>query len=325
MTLSRRDTLMTLLSGLSVAVTPAIAQRSPNWPDKPIRFVVPYPAGTPPDILTRYVAERVSQHLGQPIPVDNKVGAGGAIGTEFVARASPDGYTFLVTPSGTMTIAPLVRKLNYSLDDFAPVAQLGLIDAIATVRPNLPFANYKEFVAAAKSSPGKYTFASNGPGSATQLIGKILHRQAGIDVLEVPYKGATDSLTDLLGGRVDIMYAPITVPQIKAGRLKGLATIGHRRNPEVPDVPTLGEQGFDLSKVPGNWFGIFAPNGTPQAVVGKMAEQIQRVLETADARQQLQAASIVVDFKGPRAFAGIVGADIATMRAVIQREGLQAK
>jgi len=322
---SRRATVLALLSALSVVAAPAIAQGSAKWPDKPIHFVVPYPTGTPPDILTRYVADRVSKLLDQSILVENKLGAGGSIGTEFVARANPDGYTFLVTPSGTMTIAPSLRKLNYSADDFVPVAQLGTINPIATVRPNAPFANYREFVAAAKANPGKYTFASNGPGSATQLIGKILHRQAGIDVLEVPYKGATDSMTDLIGGRVDIMYAPVTVPQIKAGRLKGLGTVSARRNPEVPDVPTLGEQGFDVSKVPGNWFGIFAPKGTPPAIAQKLSEQIQKVMEAPEARLQLQASSIEVDFKGPREFDKIVDVDVAAMRAVIQREGLQEK
>jgi len=325
MTFSRRAAVLTLLSGLSVMVAPALAQGPAKWPEKPIHFVVPYPAGTPPDILTRYVADRVSKHLDQTILVENKLGAGGSIGTEYVARANPDGYTFLVTPSGTLTIAPSLRKLNYSVDDFEPVAQLGTINPIATVQPNAPFANYREFVAAAKANPGKYTFASNGPGSATQLIGKILHRQAGIDVVEVPYKGATDSMTDLIGGRVDIMYAPVTVPQIKAGRLKGLATVSVMRNPEVPDVPTLGEQGFDVSKVPGNWFGIFAPKGIPQAIVGKLAAQIQKVMEAPETRQRLQASSIEVDFKGPREFDRIVGVDVAAMRAVIQREGLQEK
>ena len=243
MPLSRRAILLALLSGPAVAATPVADLEAAKWADKPIRFVVPYPAGTPPDSLARYVADRVSKSLGQPILVENKVGAGGTIGTEYVAHANPDGYTFLVTPSGTMTIAPFVRKLNYSADDFVPIAQFGTTDAIATVRPDSPFVNFKEFVDAARSNPGKFTFASNGIGSATQLIGMILHRQSGIEVVEVPYKGATDSMADLIGGRVDIMYAPITVPQIKAGRLKGLATISARRNPELPDVRTLSEIG----------------------------------------------------------------------------------
>lgn len=324
MSFSRRAAVLTVLSALSVAAAPAFAQGA-TWPEKPIHFVVPYPPGTPPDILTRYVADRVSKHLNQPVLVENKLGAGGSIGTEYVARATPDGYTFLITPSGTMTIAPALRKLGYSPDDFVPVAQLGTINPIATVRPNAPFASYKEFVAAAKASPGKFTFASNGPGSATQLIGKILHRQAGIEVVEVPYKGATDSMTDLIGGRVDIMYAPVTVPQIKAGRLKGLATVSARRNPEVPDVPTLGEQGFDVSKVPGNWFGVFGPKGTPQAIASKLADQIQKVMEAPEARQQLQASSIEVEFKGPRDFDKTVDADVAAMRTIILKEGLQEK
>lgn len=324
MNTARRATLLALLSGLSAAAAPALAQAA-NWPDKPIRFVVPYPPGTPPDILTRYVADRIAKPLGQPVLVENKLGAGGSIGTDFVAHAAPDGYTFLVTPSGTLTIAPSVRKLNYSADDFVPVAQLGATYAIATVRPDAPFASYKEFVAAARARPGKYTFASNGTGSATQLIGLLLHREAGIDVVEVPYKGATDSMTDLIGGRVDIMYAPVTLAQIKAGRLKGLATISERRNPEIPDVPALAEQGFDISRLPSNWFGILAPRGLPAGIVDKLAGEVRKVIETSGARQQLQASAIDVDYKGPRDFARIVGADAASMRAFIQKEGLQAR
>ena len=322
---SRRTVVLSLLYCLPVMVTPALAQAPATWPDKAIHFVVPYPPGTPPDLLTRYVADRLSKDLQQPVLVENKVGAGGSIGTEFVARANPDGYTFLVTPSGTMTIAPSMRKLGYSIDDFIAVAELGEISSIATVRPDAPFASFKEFVAAAKANPGKYTFASNGPGSATQLVGKILHKQAGIDVLEVPYKGATDSMTDLIAGRVDIMYAPVTVPQIKAGRLKGLATVSERRNPEIPDVPTLGEQGFDLSKVPGSWFGIFAPKGVAEGIVQRLAERTRQVMDSPETRQKLQPLSIDVVFRGPQDFAKLVRADAAAMRAVIQSEGLQAK
>lgn len=325
MTHSRRTIVLTLLSSIAIGGTPVAASETANWPEKALRIIVPYPAGTPPDTLTRYVADRISKPLGQPVLVENKVGAGGTIGTDFVAHATPDGYTFLITPSGTMTIAPTVQKLKYSADDFVAVSQLGAIYAVATVRPDSPFADFKAFVAAAKSNSGKYTFASNGTGSGTQLIALTLHKQAGIEVLEIPYKGATDSMTDLIGGRVDIMYAPITVPQIKAGRLKGLATISERRNVELPDVPTLGEQGFDISNVPSQWFGIFAPKGTPQAIVTKMAEQIQKVMEAPEARQQLQAASISVDFKGPRDFAKIVNVDAASVRAFILKEGLQAK
>ena len=311
--------------GLAGAGSCASAQTPSGWPDKPVHLVVPYPPGTPPDLLARWVAERLSKALQQSVLVDNRAGAGGAIGTDFVARASPDGSTFLLTPSGTLTIAPLTQKLNYGIDDFVAVAELGGIAPVATVRPEAPFANFKEFVAAAKANPGRYTFASNGPGSATQLVGKILHRQAGIDVVEVPYKGATESMTDLIGGRVDIMYAPITVPQIKAGRLKGLATVGDRRNAEIPDVPTLGEQGFDISKVPGNWFGVFAPKGTAASIVAKLSERIQRIMETQEARQKLQPLSIEVEFKGPEDFARLVRADAATMRGVIQGEGLLAR
>jgi tripartite-type tricarboxylate transporter receptor subunit TctC len=322
---SRRAAVLTLLCCLPVVVSPSLAQAPAAWPEKAMHFVVPYPPGTPPDILTRYVADRLSKDLHQPVLVENKVGAGGSIGTEYVARAKPDGYTFLVTPSGTMTIAPAMQKLGYGVDDFIAVAELGEISPIATVRPDAPFASFKEFVAAAKANPGKYTFASNGPGSATQLIGKILHKQAGISVVEVPYKGATESMTDLIAGRVDIMYAPVTVPLIKAGRLKGLAMVSDRRNPEIPDVPTLGEQGFDVSKVPGNWFGIFAPKGVAEGIAQKLAGRVQQIMQASETRQTLQPMSIEVAFRGPQDFGKLVRADAAAMRAVIQSEGLQAK
>lgn len=325
---NRTRRTVALAAPLALALAGPLARaQSPtaSWPDRPIRFVVPYPPGTPPDLLARWVAERLSKDLRQPVTVDNRAGAGGTIGTEQVARATPDGTTFLVTPSGTLTIAPFTQKTGYGLDDFVAVAELGLIAPVATVRPDAPFPDFRAFVAAAKAAPGRYTFASNGPGSATQLVGKMLHRQAGIDVVEVPYKGATESMTDLIGGRVDIMYAPITVPQIKAGRLKGLVTVADRRNAEIPDVPTLAEQGFDIGKVPGNWFGVLAPKGTAEPVVTALSDRIRRIVDTPEARQALQPLSIDVEFKGPREFATLVRDDAATMRGVIQAEGLQAR
>ncbi len=320
MTLSRRTAALALLGSLSVLSAPAFAQG--NWPDKPVHFITPYPPGGSSDIITRFVADRVTKLLGQPVIVENKPGAGATLGTEYAARAAPDGYAFFVTPMATVTIAPWLRKVGYSLDSFVPVAKLSSPYGLVTTRKDAPFNNYKEFVASAKANPGKYTFASNGVGTVVHLTGVLLHKQTGIEAVHVPYKGAVESMTDLMGGRIDLMYDPVTAPRVKAGELKGLATTSDQRNPELPDIPTLKEQGFTIDS--GSWFGIFAPKGTPRAIVDRMAEHMRQVLQSPGVREQLQLSAMYPDYEGPADFARRVQADSARMREVIQKEGLKA-
>ena len=221
----------------------------------------------------------------------------------------------------TLTIAPWLRKLNYSADSFVPVAKLASSYGLITTQKNAPFANYQEFVAAAKANPGKYSFATNGVGSVVHLTAVLLHKQAGIDVLHVPYKGASESMNDLIGGRVTLMYDPATAPRVKDGTLKGLATTGVVRNPELPDIATLKDQGFSVPS--GSWFGIFAPKGTSTDVVNKMAGFVKQALESPGVREQLQLSALYPDFQSPADFAKLVRKDSETMREVIQKEGIK--
>lgn len=322
MPFTRRFITLAAASALCVSVAPVMAQTAKAWPDKPISFITPYPPGGSSDIITRFIADRVSKQIGKPIIVENKAGAAATLGTEYAARAAPDGYTFLVTPMATVTIAPWLRKLNYSVDSFVPVAKLASSYGLITTSKDAPFSNYKEFVAAAKTNPGKYSFATNGVGSIVHLTAVLLHKQSGIDVLHVPYKGAAESMTDLIGGRVTLMYDPATAPRVKDGTLKGLATTADIRNPELPNIPTLREQGFTLP-FSGSWFGIFAPKGTPETIVNRMAGYVKQALETGGVREQLQLSALYPDFQGPAQFSKQVRADADIMREVIQKENIK--
>jgi len=302
------------------ALLPAVS-RAQSWPAQPLQFITPYPPGGLADQLTRFLADSIAKELGQTVIVTNKPGAGATLGTEFAARSAPDGYHFFVTPMATVTIAPWLRKVNYTLDDFVPIAKLASSYGLISTHNNAPWNTYREFVNAAKSNPGKYSFASNGVGSVVHLTAARLHAQAGIDVTHIPYKGSTESMNDLIGGRIDVMYDPVTLPRIKEGRLKALATTIAARNPELPDVPTLGEQGFTIATE--SWFGLFAPKGTPAAIVERMSAAARNAMATPDAKQTLLLASMYPDFEEPGLFLERVQRNNTAFRDVIRAANIQ--
>ncbi len=322
MSLQRRHLLYSLVTLALAAAGPSMAQPAKAWPDKPVRFVTPYPPGGSSDIITRLVAQGISQGLGQSIIVENKPGAGATVGTEYVANVAPDGYTFLVAPMATVTIAPSLKTVRYNAESFIPIAKLSSSYGLVSARKDAPFNNYKEFVAAAKAHPGKFTFGSNGVGSVVHLTGVLLHKQAGIEVVHVPYKGAVEATNDLLGGRIDVMYDPVPAPYVKAGQLKGLATVSPIRNPLLPDQPTLKELGFNVNAP--SWFGIFAPRGTPEAIVSRMADEARKVMESESVKGPLQAASMYPDFEPPQVFAKRVHDDATYFGDIIRKEGIKA-
>lgn len=322
MGLDRRRFCVAAAVGAPLLRSRARGQGQGQWPHKPIHFITPYPPGGLSDRITRFAAERMAGALGVAVIVDNKAGAGATLGTEYAARAAPDGYTFLVTPTAAIAIAPWLRQVNFSADDFAPVAKLASGYGLVTGRRNAAFDDYRQFVAAAKAAPGKYSFASNGIGTIVHLTGVLLHKQAGIDVLHVPYRGAVEAMTDLIGGRIDIMYDPVTLPRVKSGELAGLASNSAERNPEIPDVPTLAELGFDIDTR--SWFGIFAPKGTPPDIVTRIGAAAAKALRTPDARQQLLQSSLYPDFEGPPAFTTRVREDSTFFKTLILREGIRA-
>ena len=323
MTLTRRSLHLLALAALSGAVAPALAQTSKPWPDKPIRFVTPYPPGGSSDVITRFIGDGVSKILGQPVIVENKPGAAATMGTEFASRQAPDGYTFLVAPTAALALAPyLMKNVKYTFESFDPVAKIASSYGLVTARKDAPFSDYKGMLAYAKANPGKLTFATNGVGSIVHMTAVLLHKHAGVQLTHIPYKGAGESVIDLLAGRIDLMYDPATAPRVKAGDLKGLGTSSGIRNPELPDLPTLKEQGFgDGGSF--SWFAMFAPKGTPAPIVSKMADAVRQVLEAPEVKAKLQLSALYPNYEDPATFAKSVKTDAETLRNVIQQEGIK--
>jgi len=323
MNLHRRSFCTSAAAAVALPFLPGAAwAQSSRWPDKPVHFITPYPPGGLSDQITRFIADGVSRELGQPVIVDNKPGAGATLGTEFAARTAPDGYTFLVAPTAAVAVAPWLRKVRFTADDFVPVAKLTSSYGLVSARKDAPWGNYRDFVNAAKAAPGKYTFASNGVGSIVHLTGVLLHKQAGIEVVHVPYKGSMESMTDLIGGRVDVMYDPVTLPRVKDGSLKGLVTTTPTRNPELPNLPTLKELGFDIDTR--SWFGLFAPKGTSPEIVARMSEAARKTMGAPSARQQLLLSAMFPDFEDHEAFERRVREDSTFFRELVRKENIQA-
>ncbi len=294
------------------------------WPQRPIKLIVPYPPGGNSDLIGRMIAERLTASLGQPVTVENRAGAGATIGTQVAARSPADGYTLLMAPTAVMAITHHLRKVPYDPEnDFAPIASVSSSYGIVAARKDLPASTMAEFIALARREPGKYTFGSAGTATATHLSGEIVHWKAGIKVLHVPYKGSAESLNDLVGGRIDLIYDPVALAQVKAGNLKALAATSHVRNPELPSVPTLKEQGLDVPG--GSWFGLFAPKGTPAEIVQRIAAEVEKVMSAPATRDLLVKISQYPDFRGPAAFAAEIRNDSAFYKDLIQRTGIKVE
>ena len=268
-----------------VVTTPALAQAD-AYPSKPIRFVVAFPAGNATDILARLFADKLSQSMQQPIVVENKPGAAGIIGTEFVAKAPADGYTVLIGQSGALAVNPYLYKLNFDPQkDLAPVTLLITGATVMVTGADSPYKSVRDVIAAAKKDPGKLTYASYGAGHISHLIGEMFKSYAGVDMVHVPYKSAP--LPDVIAGRVDVILegTAVAVPQINSGRLRALAVMGAKRSPGLPNVPSVAEDlpGFDA---PG-WVGVMVPAGTPQAIIDRLNKEFNAALASPDIRQKI--------------------------------------
>ncbi len=262
------------------------------YPSKPLRMVITFPAGGPTDVVVRLISQRLTDQWGYPVIIDNRGGAGGIVGTEIVARATPDGYTFLVGTAGGMTINPALRSdLSYDpFRDFSPVGMLVVNPQILVAHPTLAAKNIRELVALAKQKPGQLNFASAGTGTATHLGLELLKLTAGIDVVHVPYKGGAPAVTDLIGGQVQLLWVsiPSVLPHVKAGRLRALAVSTAKRTTSAPDVPTVTESGYPGFEY-SNWNALFAPAGTPQPQLRKINAQVVAALSDPAVAQRLTA------------------------------------
>ena len=296
------------------------------YPERPIRFVVPFPPGTTTDVVARLVAQRSGDRLGQPIVVDNRSGASGTIGVETVARAAPDGYTWGLGTTTTHALAHILSpKLGYDpVRDFAPVALLGDSPYFLTTNPALPASNMKEFIAYARANPGKLHYASVGNFSVAHLSGELLKKAAGIDMVHVPYKGSTLALIDLLAGRIQLNISTIaaSLPQVRAGKLRALAVTSQQRVSALPQTPTVAESGFPGYQA-SLWVGLFVPARTPGMVVGRLNRVLNSVLGSAEVREALADQVFEPGALAPEAFARLIREDTARWRKVIKEAGLK--
>ena len=274
---------------LAVFIVPAHGAQRTDWPTKPVRFIVPYPPGGGTDVIARIVQQPLSEALKQTIVIENRGGAGGALGTEQAAHAAPDGYTFLFTLS-SHTINPLLYKLNFDVErDFAPVTLIVSVPQLIATQPDSPIKTMQDVVAMAKAKPGILNFASVGNGTPSHIAGELLKLRTGIDIVHIPYKGGGPAVADTLGGQVSmaIVTMPAAISHVRAGKLRALAVTTLKRNPGAPEIPTVAE----ALKIPDyevdSWYALFAPAKTPPAIVARMQKEIARTIQLPDVKQKL--------------------------------------
>ena len=279
-----------LLRTLAVSVVLAITAAGvalADWPEKPVRLIVPYPAGGAADLPARAVAEGLQKKFRQPFIVENRAGAAGQIGTEQVVRATPDGYTIYCGPNGPYILLPLLRPTSYKTTDLVPIAPYGELVYAFGVLTTSPLNNLKDLQAFAKANPNKLSYSSPGAGSITHLRGEAFNQIAGVQITHIPYRTGAEALPDLLEGRLDIMLDNIFFPHLRQGKVKMLGVLSARRHPEFPDVPTFAEQGFPL-ELP-VWGGLLAPVGTPQPIIETLAKAMNELnVEAAFTARMLQ-------------------------------------
>jgi tripartite-type tricarboxylate transporter receptor subunit TctC len=297
------------------------------FPDKPIVLVIPFPPGGPTDAMARTLAAEMQNRLGQPMIVENRAGAGGNIGAEYVARAAPDGQTLLFGTSGPLAInASLYRKVNYDpVKSFAPVIQVGHLPNILVVNPAVPAKNVKELIAYAKSNPNKLSYASSGNGASSHLAGVLFNASAGVDLQHIPYKGTGPALNDLLGGQVSMSFTDVltALPYVKTGKLRALGVTTTERSQALPDVPTVAEQGvpgYDVSV----FFGIVAPAGTPPDRIAKLNQAFVDVLDTPKVKQLFASQGLEpAPSSTPQQLGKFIQAQVTKWAGVVKQAGAQ--
>jgi len=299
----------------------ALAAQAQNYPSKPIRIIVPYPAGGTSDILARSIGQKLSESLGQPVVVENKPGANGNVGAEFVARAAPDGYTLLLADIGALAISPSVYpKLPFDpAKDFAPVTMVAYSPHILVVHPSIPAASVKELIALAKSKPGKLNFAISGVGGAPHLAGVDFALRTGIDWAYIPYKGGSQAIADVAGGQADVTLNGMlaTYPLVQGGKLKLLAVSSAKRMSAIPDVPTIAESGIPGFET-GSWQGVVAPAGTPREVIAKLNSEIGRIVTTPEMRDKLGVQGADVRTNMPDEFSTFIRSEMTKWAKVVK-------
>ena len=323
----RLAVLSSLVLAAFGATAPAQAQ-SDNWPNRPIRLVVPSAPGAGGDIFARLIATPLGEILKQPVVVDGKPGANGMIASDMVAKAAGDGYTLLFAPSSAILINPVIMpKMSYDTEkDLIPIAQVGAAGILLVANPKTGFKNLNDMIAYAKANPGKLAYASWGNGSSGHLAMEGIKAKYGLDMAHVPYKSIPQEVTDLIGNNVPVGFTDIAspIPHIREGRLNALGTTGSQRWPATQDVPRLTEQGYKFDA--DGWYGIFAPKGTPQAIIDRLATEINRIQQSDEVRSRIEAQNMIVPPNRTAAqFAESIKADAVIWQGLAKTTGLKDK
>jgi tripartite-type tricarboxylate transporter receptor subunit TctC len=308
--------LFLLLPSLAAAQT---------FPAKPIKLIVPFPAGGPNDIIARVIGQRMSELSGQPVLIDNRGGQAGVLGTDAVAKAAPDGYTIAITSAGALAISPSMEKVAYdTLADLAPVTLVATVPEMLVVASNVPAKDIGELIALAKAQPGKLNFASTGPGSLPHLAGELFKLTAKIDIVHVPYRGAAPAVNDLLGQQVQMTFLdlPALLPQVKAGALRPMAVGSVERTPTAPDVPTTAEAGFPDLRIE-NWYGMVAPKGTPKDIVSALHALTTRAMADPAVKEKLAAQGATLIGDEPEHFRAFIADETRKWAKVIKDAGVE--
>lgn len=303
----------------SLPFTAVVSAQGGGYPTKPIKLVVPFTPGAGTDTVARYVAQKLSEGLGQPVVIENRTGAGGAIGAAEVAKADPDGYTLLFVASPFTTVAVAMKNAGYDpIEQFTPVAAIASGPLAFVVAPNVPAATLREFIALARREPGKLNYGSAGTGSVNHLALELFNRRTGVNVVHVPYRGIADATKDLMAGQIQAMTAsiPATLPQVAAGRVRVLAVTGKKRVAMMPDVPTWEEQGVPDAEVL-NYWGIVAPAGTPAALVGKLNGEVRKILADPAVRERLEREGVELASGPPGVLGTLIAADYRKWRKLV--------
>jgi tripartite-type tricarboxylate transporter receptor subunit TctC len=312
------------LLGLGLmAAAPALVQAQ-AFPARPVTLVVPFPAGGSADILGRAVAQRLSEKLAQPVVVENRAGAGTAIGARHVAESAPDGHTLLIGTVSSHAINPAMTKVGYDpVADFAAVSPLAAIPFVLVSNPSVPYQSLAELIAAARRQPGTLGYASAGPGTSNHLAGEMFAGAAGIQLMHVPYRGSAPALADVLAGHVPLMFdlLPTAVPNVRQGKLRALAVTGTQRSDLLPGVPTVAEAGlagFEVSA----WFGLFAPAKVPAPVLKRLSDDMAEILRAPEMQHKLRELGAEPDTRSAAAFGAYVRSEAQKYGAVVKRAGL---
>jgi tripartite-type tricarboxylate transporter receptor subunit TctC len=311
----------------SVLLFCALHAAAQTWPAKPVTLIIPFPPGGSTDIVGRIAADGLSKELGQPFVIDNRGGAGGAIGAKAIAEAAPDGYTLGIATVSTHVVNPVVRgaALGYdALRDFTYLSQIAAVPNVVSVHPSVPARDMAEFISYLKKNPGKLNFGTPGSGSLGHLIGETFKFAAKVDMVHVPYKGAGPALNDTLAGQVQVLFdnLPSSLPHIQAGRLRALAVASPQRVAGLPQVPTFAEVGLPLVNDP-SWFGLVAPSGLPASIVSRVGDALARAVRQPETARRLEAVAAIPIANTPDQFREVVAASIEASRRIAKENGLK--